>query len=420
MRGGHLVRWSVRLLCNALCRGWFFGPRGREWLIIPSKRRKMNSQGIYEAIHTDEFASLIPEHRRLILDPPYHWEHYKRTMHVSRYEETSMVVSFLLRPIVGLRIASKLRSVRRMAGDVELYLEKTYGRTIRVANDFLSYAVSFARTEAAVGVMLQWLRPRRILLVCSYGREPLIVAARRLLIPTIEVQHGVVTPEHLGYSFSKGMTKRSFPDYVLLFGNYWKRNVVWPISPDRLIVMGFPHFEKQVHNLRDVSEKQNRATVISQGTSGPFLSRFAVDLARGINRPDKIYYKLHPGEVARWRQTYPWLESAVQDGILEVIEGHEPDLYTLLAESKWQIGVNSTALFEGLALGCRTILVVAPGIEYMENLIDSGVCQLVRIPDEIDWEMPLNENFNTSDFFYPNWRRQWEHFCSRALVSRRE
>jgi hypothetical protein len=40
---------------------------------------------------------------------------------------------------------------------------------------------------------------------------------------------------------------------------------------------------------------------------------------------------------------------------LEVVVGDTPSLYQLMAESKWQIGVNSTALFEGMMFLCKNI-----------------------------------------------------------------
>jgi len=48
-----------------------------------------------------------------------------------------------------------------------------------------------------------------------------------------------------------------------------------------------------------------------------------------------------------------------------------------------QIGVYSTSLFEGMALGARTILVDLPGIESMTGVLEAGEASLARNGAEI-------------------------------------
>lgn len=48
------------------------------------------------------------------------------------------------------------------------------------------------------------------------------------------------------------------------------------------------------------------------------------------------------------------------------------DLYALLSDSKYVIGVYSTAIYEAIELGVKPILVNLSGIEYMEDLLTSG------------------------------------------------
>jgi hypothetical protein len=46
------------------------------------------------------------------------------------------------------------------------------------------------------------------------------------------------------------------------------------------------------------------------------------------------------------------------------------NLYEQLANSEFQAGVFSTALYEGIEFNCKTILLDLPGIEYMDNFIE--------------------------------------------------
>jgi hypothetical protein len=80
-----------------------------------------------------------------------------------------------------------------------------------------------------------------------------------------------------------------------------------------------------------------------------------------------IKYKLHPGEYERW-QEYPSLVQLVENYGVELIK--DCDLYELLSTSSYQIGVFSTAIYEGLEFGCKTILLNITGIEYMQDILE--------------------------------------------------
>ena len=53
-----------------------------------------------------------------------------------------------------------------------------------------------------------------------------------------------------------------------------------------------------------------------------------------------------------------------------MLELKDTDFYKLLAKSEYQAGVFSTALYEGVEFGCKTILFDLPGVEYMDKFIE--------------------------------------------------
>lgn len=59
------------------------------------------------------------------------------------------------------------------------------------------------------------------------------------------------------------------------------------------------------------------------------------------------------------------------------------EFYTLLAGADVQIGVGSTGLFEGMALGARTIVLNLFGAERMEAVLASGEAVLAHSGEEI-------------------------------------
>lgn len=416
MKALGLVRWSVGILRNTLLHSWFWAPRRREWLIVQHARKRLRSAGLYEDVYTQDLLGEIPEKNRVVLDPPYHWTHYAQEATGIWYTEATIVLCWILRPFLRSRISRDIPTVRRLSKAVNPYLSPVYGEDIDVSPLLLAKASSIRRAVAAHRLMLRWLLPRKIMLVCSYGLEALVSAARSLRIPVVELQHGVVTPEHLGYAVPSGKAKKASPDYILTFGSYWKDTVPWPVDKTRTITLGYPYFERTQAELGHVP-KSKSVVIISQGQIGWQLSKFAVRLAKQMNGSVNVVYKLHPGEVARWQKIYPWLVDAQDSGTMSIVDGNEPTLYELLVSAQWQIGVNSTALFEGIGLGCATYLVDLPGIEYMQPLIASGAAQVISEPEDIDWTGTAVE-INPDDFFAPRWRESLQQLLKMSLVSR--
>lgn len=64
------------------------------------------------------------------------------------------------------------------------------------------------------------------------------------------------------------------------------------------------------------------------------------------------------------------------DIIVETIT--DKQLYSSFAESKFVVGVNSTALIESFTLNCKLILVDLPSVEYFQSLIDKKLVKKVK------------------------------------------
>ena len=114
-----------------------------------------------------------------------------------------------------------------------------------------------------------------------------------------------------------------------------------------------------------------------------------------------VSYKFHPGEYGRWKKDYPWLVSAN----VRVVDNDSVPLYKLLAQSKMLIGVYSTVVYEGLGMGLRTILLNLPGIEYMEELVESKAVSVVKSVEEfmnIIRHPAPDTATNAKIFFKPN------------------
>jgi hypothetical protein len=85
-----------------------------------------------------------------------------------------------------------------------------------------------------------------------------------------------------------------------------------------------------------------------------------------------------------------------------VIDHNHINLYELFAQSEYQIGVFSTAIYEGLTLNCKTVLLDFPGVEYMEYLIEEDIVKFAKNAEELTKFIKVDDfeqNYNKDYFF---------------------
>ena len=161
--------------------------------------------------------------------------------------------------------------------------------------------------------LLQKKNPKLVFLVVAYENKALVAACKKMNIEIIELQHGTISPYHLGYSYPENTRKFNdeikeieyFPDKILSFGDYWKNACPFPIDSENIISMGFPYFEENSKTYMKIAEKKDNEQIgqqqilfISQGVIGKYLSKLAYETASNINESQNynFIYKLHPGE----------------------------------------------------------------------------------------------------------------------------
>jgi hypothetical protein len=259
---------------------------------------------------------------------------------------------------------------------------------------------------------LQKISPKIIIGVMKGSRWFPLEAAKHLGIPTIELQHGVIHQYHLLYSYRKNRLKRVFPDYFFTFGDYWRDSVSFPISKNNVVSVGYPYLEDEILKYKNV-KKKNQIIFLSSVEIGKELSNFAFEFSKRKKTNFDVIIKLHPGEYHRWKSLYPLL---INSPII-IIDNDEPPLYQLLMESKVQVGVNSTVIYEGIHLGLKTFLLDIPWIETMEYLIKMRLVKLINSVEQLELELlNLEENdvWDDSDYFF---KKNASHNVNKQIKS---
>ena len=245
--------------------------------------------------------------------------------------------------------------------------------------------------------LIRKVDPNIALLINSYnGRETFVEACQQEDVPVVELQHGVIGRYHMGYSFPRH-NKNVFPDYFFSFGDFWSDSVDLPLSDEKIYPVGYPYLERKVDKYPGAREG-DKVVFISQGTVGERLSRFAERLSEDQDLDEEVVYKTHPNEQNSWEEKYPWL---VDSDVTVVTDN--PPLYQLFSECKRQVGVYSTALYEGLYFGLDTYILDAPGSEYMDYLIEEGHASLVSSVEEYVSERDCSDTSQIDrEYFFIN------------------
>ena len=360
------------------------------------------------------------------IESPYLNQHFRNKNNIKenhvRFNDRILLGSFIHKT----RNRGKLpftEDEKQLINTVKEELEAAFKIEIDLFRIMEDHILNFQYDYKKYIELLQKKNPKLVFLVVAYENKALVAACKKMNIEIIELQHGTISPYHLGYSYPENTRKFNdeikeieyFPDKILSFGDYWKNACPFPIDSENIISMGFPYFEENSKTYMKIAEKKDNEQIgqqqilfISQGVIGKYLSKLAYETASNINESQNynFIYKLHPGEYGTWRENYDYLTKAVDEfDNFTVIDKSEPPLYELFAESHYQIGAFSTAIYEGLAFNCKTFIIDVPGVEYLDDLIDKDIVKKVKNSEELI-NYINNENISIQeydkDYFFKN------------------
>jgi hypothetical protein len=372
------LRWAQHLfssLTGLVLNNPYFTTQ-KPYFFFGCPRRIPDKSGVWWDITVDPFLDSLAA-------PAYYIERYCGDRHCKPPRTKAVKYQDLFSMIAcGYRMATFFRGFSRGAGQlllrIQARLESEFGVNVHVPGITLPILKARRALSGMYEGLLRRVQPRAVFVASvNYYERIAIEACKRLGIPVIELQHGVIGPFDLCYVFPKHVPLRCFPDYLFVYGTYWRTCLEYPLPQDRIVAIGNPFLEARLEECRYL-QKTDQAVIVSQPPVGVELSRFAVALKRDAKFPWPIVYRLHPFETD-WRTRYPWLK----DSGISVSESRDGGIHEVLAESRMQIGVYSAALVEGLSFGLTTYLVNLPGVEYMQPFIDRKWARLVGEPGEV-------------------------------------
>lgn len=358
-------------------------PRGRHDMLIFNAERRMWADHYYECIYTDRIASEYPD--SVVLERPYCQKHFrpvktKNLVYTDPIEIKTMAYWYFeqmahKKRVDGIRETLRERICKPIEEICAAY-QVEYNYNALLDQMVCGYHVYQIKRQK-FGRILDRVRPKVILEVVGYNMDCMIVNELALErgIPTVELQHGATGEAHISYNYYPGTHVAQFPQYFFAFSRFWIETARYPIPPDKLKEIGFPHLCEKAEKVRKSTIKTSLHQIIfiSQPKIGEMMSEMAVELNKLIDTGKyRIIYKLHPGEYERWRERYRKLA----DSGIEVIDNNKVDLYELFAASEYQIGgYGSTATFEGLEFGLKTFVMREGAYPMLIALCEKGMAQ---------------------------------------------
>ena len=342
------------------------------------------------------------DHSRQVIETPFAGQHYhpNATCDVRYLEWLSrpqLLRGFLsvgTARLVNTLAAAAVAWSRSLAAAAALKPPDA-DRVVRFAKGTARRALAYYETHNR---LLDCVQPRLVLQVVHYVPRNLVMShlARARGLPVAELQHGWIGQTHLAYAMRRRPLPLTLPSHVLLFGEAWREyaDFPWPDSSAPAIGAAWFNRNRRAGGAKARKAQDKRVILfVSQGSIGASLSRFAAEFARHDRDGQfSVIYKLHGGEPSNWRQAYPWLA----DGRIRVV-GAETPIYDLFRESDVQVGVYSTALFEGMGFGLGTYVAPIAGHEAMQPAIRRGLARAVSSADDLVRQLRQDAGWQPDD-----------------------
>ncbi len=344
------------LLWHGLVKTPYF-PRKADYIVMPHTRQ-VNGVDIY----TDDLLQQLPKEKTLIL--------YK-DWRPAQYEDSRDITGYLLAAGIGYKLRALYQRNDMIAlckptlTRINTLLEQRLGVTLHLEKLLRDAHFNFVCRLFAYRRVLKKVQPKAIFMVTGYMHEALLCAAKEASIPVYEMQHGTMTPYHLGYSYPSRPKVAYTPQAILTYGAFWTDFTALPAGMTPIIVGS--QFMEELRQ-QPFAKVAKQVLVISQGTIGEALLKIVVEAA--AQRPEYHFiYRLHPSEDA---SSYRVLLQDVKATDNVALSDAPNQTYALMQQSDHVVGVYSTAVVEAIALGCKGIIVTLAGHEYLTPIIERG------------------------------------------------
>ena len=342
---------------------FFKGARNPKRFIIPSGRKRLVAGRVVDPITSNLWEDEASDDYLLL---------EKGGIDIGRREknqyslEVIQRIGWFLRKGKCIRFSSedlyKINEIQRSLGVSDYMASAMKTRSVKKAiKNFLVQKALFEK-------LLNQRKPKYLYIVCAYGHEAFVAAAKDFGVETVELQHGAIGRGHMGYDFKNWDEVPYFPNKIFAFGPAWFYGAALPKSAG-LCFVGHPSFEKEVECQTSGLERHSKTMlVLSQGSISDVLIREVVRFCE-LRKDWDVIYRPHPNEDSAHVRRF--FELSYGGGNVWV--DNKTSLVEQAAIANVAIGVYSSAIVEALHMGCRVaVLQLGNSPDSIGALIQSG------------------------------------------------
>ena len=329
-------------------------------LIFTNSRRVIDSSdGCFEDLYTEPLYKYIGDNEAFLIEEPWFNNHFTPIRYKVKHGDGLLYLSYFF-GILSYRPLRKdtLAKIR--------FIEDEIATTFSIDINIRKFAKrTWLKRKGALQaykLLFLWLKPRLIIYTALNTDPSIVEAAKCMGFPVAELQHGILG-QHV--SFDNRAFRETQSDYLLIFGRFWSDEQAK--IRRREVVVGFEYLNEK-RKLYPLN-KEKQIFIISDGNVE--MSKLAVKLAKH-HLDYKVVFKLKPTEFLNWEVKYPDLYRNQLLGDIEVVNSSDVSNYELLSRSEYQVGGCSMLLFEGIAFGCKTVVIRGSGFRYLKGLISKG------------------------------------------------
>jgi hypothetical protein len=288
--------------------------------------------------------------------------------YVDMYELEAKIKIKFFRRFNKQKLKNITKEVERLISEINNYFNIDISR---IKDDYIEHIIYFIVMKRKYTRLIEKINPKCVIFYYrDFPFKTLIqMISREKKIPTIEMQHGTYTEDEPMEKKGDCIEEwKNIPDYLFSFGKLQTSEQSLVYKRDKIKYIGNLFLEKKKKEKCKLpkwyEEEKKYILFISQSSMGEYISNIAGKLANLLKNTDyKIIYKFHPNESGR---EYECLK---KKNIIQ-IKNNSEEIYAYQKICFMQIGVSSTAIFEGVSFGKPTILLKNPeGMYGVENLL---------------------------------------------------
>ena len=395
-------------------------------IILITDTRRVLQKDKYESIFTDELEKILSKKYSTITleEPSWVDKNPIKQSHPTpaltenlKYVDLYEIKALIMKNFFKIFKRKNTNLIKSEIDSLFTLMEKEYNvnlKNIRKQySDDLIYFITMRKTYTK---LIKKINPKCVFIYFRGFKFKALATSilNELNIKVIEVQHGTIVEDdpiaRKTFSYENWISK---PDYLFAFGEKQvnEKNLIYKNSDIKYV--GNLFLEKKLKQEYEYPEEFKKGKkyiiIISQSVIGEYLSEFATKLSKKLERNDEyvIVFKYHPNESGRYYKT---LE---RRNIIQ-IKDSKKEIYQYQKYAYCQIGIFSTALYEGISFGLPTFVLENPigtngtikmlkyfkkGV-YLEKNIDEIIKLLetnLEKPSEDDvellWKTNAKENF---------------------------